>query len=62
MADCRQCGTALIYDEELDSDYCERCIDILIERTRQRDEWNACHDEACPEVELTPLPKLAEAG
>ena len=64
---CRHCGTSsnLVWDSYCDEDgfvceapidLCEHCEDVLVERSRQRDEWDSCHYEPCPECELTPMP------
>lgn len=37
-------------------DICDECIEITIERCSQKREWYSCHDEPCPESELTPYP------
>lgn len=62
---CRQCGrrTAWVrhYDEDGPYDepaeYCDLCLDVMAERAAKRREWDYYHpDEACPDVELPPLP------
>lgn len=60
---CRQCGKPAlgVNDEGYAYQYCDSCLDILIERSQQRAEWEQFHDEPCPGVELTPLPIKEEA-
>ena len=51
---CPQCGNPVYED---DSDYCELCEEIAIERSQKRAEWDHFHDgEPCPEIELQSLP------
>jgi RNase P subunit RPR2 len=54
---CRKRDVEVIDDWE--SDNCRDCNDRLIERNNARAEWDACHDEPCPEIELPPKPTKA---
>jgi hypothetical protein len=40
-----QCGIPLVYEQELDYDTCEGCMEAQVERRRERDEWNHFHSE-----------------
>ena len=57
---CGHCRCELIYEREIDDGYCDRCMDILIERSQQARDWAEFHDEPCPKEELTPLPPPPE--
>jgi hypothetical protein len=46
--------------DEMDFGVCNDCADIQIARSQHRQEWDAYHDEPCPEVELIPLPAASE--
>ena len=39
--------------DDWESSQCRRCNDRDIERNQNREEWNAYHDEPCPEIELS---------
>ncbi len=59
-ARCSKCRRPLIYEDELESNICDGCADIAIERSIQARDWSDYHDgEPCPEVELTPFRKPA---
>lgn len=58
---CTRCAMPLLDEDELHFRMCERCLDVAAERSRERAEWGAFHDEPCPEVELTPWPKSTAA-
>jgi hypothetical protein len=64
---CKQCGALAawgqFYDEDgcgpydEPEDYCDHCLDVMAERSKQRREFDYYHpDEGCPESELTPMP------
>lgn len=69
---CRQCGRQTQWDDHnyIDEDgdcvggyaeYCDYCEDIIIEREKARREWAYYHPgEACPEIELPPMPVARE--
>lgn len=46
----------LLDDDYYFDDISEAEIEVAAERKRQRIEWDSCHDEPCPESELTPYP------
>ena len=57
---CQHCGRTddlICGDDGWPEDICNGCVEIAGERAMQRREWNAYHDEPCPEIELTPYPK-----
>lgn len=60
---CQHCGRTddLIWVDGGPGDICNGCVEIAIERVQQRREWNAYHDEPCPEIEMTPYPKRKDA-
>lgn len=39
--------------DDWESSQCRQCNDRDIERNENRAEWDACHDEPCPEIELS---------
>lgn len=55
MALCIRCKVNPCEDfgDEYPSLQCNRCNDRDIERNQNRAEWNAYHDEPCPEIELS---------
>jgi len=71
MSGCKQCGSRYVaWESYIDEDgckidepgdYCDYCLDVMAERSRQRREWEYCHEEPCPEIEMTPLPKRQTA-
>lgn len=57
---CKHCGITLISFDEEDEGICCDCIEIEIERSIQAQDWRRFHDEACPEIELTPRRLMGE--
>lgn len=51
---CPSCRRDNVLFDHWEDDICVDCLEIEIERSRQRKEWNMFHDEPCPENELTP--------
>jgi hypothetical protein len=42
---CQRCGDALLDEVELDMGICGYCVDAVIERDRERREWDYYHNE-----------------
>lgn len=49
---CTRCESELITEDEIYLCLCERCTQREINRSNNRREWGAYHDEPCPEIEL----------